>query len=500
MKFLRHVLVLLLFCGAVSAQGDIRSRLQRRFPDPRGILEEYYTGDAWDFYTRIRFASGAFAFTFITDKARGEDWGDLTAGGASWSPPGGPVRSVSAGWLRADLGSGLVLAVPGSFSSLSELAMYKPPGIRNRIEPATSPWGCRGTPLVGAGAVISMKTLDISVLGALSPIDSLAGGYHRTPSEVAGRNAFTEKLAGVRLSRGFIGLTAAAAEVSDPDEYSWFRAGADWSAEIGTITSSGEIALGQDSAGSGLAGWTAISGTSGNFRHMVMLLRNPSGFPSRRSGAPVSRECDAGICLGVRWRFLPGAALKTGAGAYFQEDNDLLLASGQVEYRFPFSMEASIGVRTRTETDRFAWRGWLGSVWLPHDLISVSTKVQVSGWSDSQQDSTESGTGMEMKLRFCPRSGVQLDIGGAACSTDGYNSRVYAGGSSFPGVFGSTAMYNRTLILYTQLSVSLDEDITIRGALSRRTTDGASSLGSGWEETQGDSRTEFGFQLDYAFH
>ncbi|MBN2607558.1 MAG: hypothetical protein JXA64_00465 [Candidatus Fermentibacteraceae bacterium] len=490
---------LLLVAVQSGAEGELRTRLQRRLPDPRGILEDYYTGDGWDFYSRLMFSTGFLGFTFMTDKSSGEDWGDLLAGGAIWTPGRGPVTSVSAGYLRADLGSGLVLAAPGSFSDMSELAMYKPPVSRNRIDPAASPWGCRDEPLTGAGVTLSPGEFDISVLAALSPLDSLSGGYHRTPPEVSGRGAFAERLAAVRISRGGIGLTAVGSSRSVGGDYGWFRAGADWTADLGDLCTSGEVALGKDSAGTTAAGWTALSMQTRNFRNMVMVLRNPADFPDERASAPVSRQCDLGVCIGVRWRVLPATVLKSGAGIYFTDEEDLLLASAELEHRFPWSMEGSLGLRTRTETDTFGWRGWLGTVWKPHYLISVSTKVQLSGWRDSAQDSTESGAGLEMKLRYSPADRVTMDFGGAACSTDGYNSRVYAGGSSFPGVFGSTALYDRTILLFTQLSFSLTEDIVLRGAVSHRVVEEADELGSGWEETEGGSRTELGFQLDYAF-
>ncbi|MCD4700493.1 MAG: hypothetical protein K8S24_01410, partial [Candidatus Aegiribacteria sp.] len=92
-----------------------------------------------------------------------------------------------------------------------------------------------------------------------------------------------------------------------------------------------------------------------------------------------------------------------------------------------------------------------------------------------------------------------LDMGGASCSTDGYNSRVYAGGSSFPGVFGSTSLYGRSFLLFFQVSAEVSDGLFLRGALGRKTVEDTDFLGSGWEETEGDSRTELGFQLDYAF-
>lgn len=499
MRLLITAVLILSLLSVARAEGDMRFRLQCRRPDPRGILENIYTGDTWDFYSRFRYSSAEWGFTFLTDKARGEDWGNILGGGAAWLPPAGPISSVSAGFLRADMGTGLVLSVPGSFSDVSVLSMYKPPNSRNRIRPATSPRGCRGEPLTGGGVVMSAGGVDISLLAALSPIDSLAGGYHRTSSEVLGRGAFTEKLAAVRLARGGLGLTGMAASRDRGDGYSWMRLGTDWSADFGEWNSSGEVAVGSDGCGSAVAGWTALSRRTHDFRNMVTVLRNPDGFPVERSSGPVSRRCDIGLITGFRWRVVPGAAVKAGAGAYFRESDDLLLASTEFEYRFPWSMTGSLGLRTRTESQRFGWRGWLGSVWQPHDLLSIRTKVQLSGWNDSRLDSTESGSGLELKLRYSRGRGLRLDLGGAACSTDGYNSRIYAGGSSFPGVFSSTAIYGRTILLFSQLSVSLTDELWLRGAVSRRTVDGAPSLGSGWEETMGDSRTDFGFQLDYAF-
>lgn len=496
--FTPAVLVLSLLSMA-RAEGDLRFRLQRRWPDPRGILENYYAGDGWDFYSRFRYSSAAWGFTFLTDKARGEDWGDILGGGAAWVPAAGPVSSVSCGFLRANMGTGLVISVPGGFSDVSELSMYKPPNSRNRIQPATSPRGCRADPLTGAGVIMSAGGLDISILAALSPIDSLAGGYHRTPSEVQARGAITEKLAAVRLARRGVGITGMAASRDRGGGYSWMRLGTDWSGDFGEWNSSGEVTVGSDSSGSAVAGWTALSRRADYFRHMVTILRNPEGFPVERSSAPISRQCDIGLVTGFRWRIFPGTVVKAGAGAYFRELDDLLLASTEFEHRFPWSMTGSLGLRTRTEPHRLAWRGWLGSVWQPHDLLSIRTKVQLTGWNDSQLDSTESGSGLELKLRYSRGRVFRLDIGGAACSTDGYNSRVYAGGSSFPGVFSSTAIYGRTILLFSQLSVSVTDELWLRGAVSRRTVDGASCLGSGWEETQGDSRTDFGFQLDYAF-
>ncbi|MCK4806308.1 MAG: hypothetical protein KAT09_01605 [Candidatus Aegiribacteria sp.] len=493
------LIILLILFKPSNAEGDLRFRLQRRFPGCRGTLENHYTGDEFDFYSRFRYRSDFWRFTLLMDKARGEEWVDIVAGGASWTPKGYPVRSVSVGWLKADLGSGLILSFPGQFSNVSELSLYKPPNSRNRIEPATSPWSCRSESLTGIGIMLSTGGMDISVLTALSPIDSLASGYHRTESEVLGRNAFIEKLAAARISGQRWGITAAAASRNETREYNWFRCGSDWNIDLGSLNLSGEAAVGVDSSGTDVASWGSISQNFLLFRHMLMVLRNPDSFPCDRTSPAISRKCDIGLCYGFRWKIFPRMALKAGTGTYSNEDSSLLLASLEAEYRFPWSMEASVGIRTRTETDEESWRGWLGNSWQPQNRLKIRTRIQISGWSSSREDSSEAGAGIELKFRYSPKNWLTLDMGGAACSTDGYNSRVYAGGSSFPGVFGSTALYGRSFLLFLQASAEVSEGFFLRGALGRKSVEDADFLGSGWEETEGNSRTELGFQLDYAF-
>ncbi|MCD4702111.1 MAG: hypothetical protein K8S24_09685, partial [Candidatus Aegiribacteria sp.] len=471
MKGLTALILLLSFFRASNAEGDLRFRLQRRLPDCRGTLENYYTGDEFDFYSRIRYRSDICSFILLTDKTRGEEWADIIAGGATFMPEGSPVLSVSAGWLKADLGSGLVLSFPGQFSNVSELSLYKPPNSRNRIEPATSPWSCRSEPLTGAGIMLDIGGMDISVLAALSPVDSLASGYHRTASEIFGRNTFIEKLAAVRINGLQWGITAATASRNITPEHSWLRCGADLSINLGSLNLSGEAAAGFDSSGTAVAAWGSFSQNFPLFRHMLMVLRNPEGYPSDRTSPAISRECDVGICYGFRWKTFPRMALKAGTGTYFNHDSSLLLASLEAEYRFPWSMEATAGIRTRTETNEFSWRGWLGSSWQPQNRFNIRTKIQISGWNSSPEDSSETGVGIELKFRYIPGNRVTLDMGGASCSTDGYNSRVYAGGSSFPGVFGSTALYGRSFLLFFQVSAEVSDGLFLRGALGRKTVE-----------------------------
>ena len=493
---MKLILILLLSVFAAnSAEGDLRFRLDGSTPGCRGVLEKHYAGSGLSSYLRVRWSAGPLSFVTMADKARGEEWGDILAGGARWRSGAGP--EISAGWLKAHLGSGLVFSHPQGFSDPSPLSLYKPPNFRQRTEPATSAGACREDPLIGAAARLSAGGMEITVLGAWSPVDSISGGRHRTPSEIAGRGAYDEKLGALRVSGGPWGFTAAAASSSDPDRGEWVRAGLDISAGFENFTAAGELAAGVDSAAASLAGWACLQQETSVFKHMLTAVRNPESFPRTRSSAPISRTCDLGINYGLRWRFLPRAVLRAGAGGYFTEEEDLLITAAEGEYRFPWSMSLSAGIRSRNEVDESSWRSWLLSSWKPHDFFSTGLRLQLSGWSLG--DSSETGTGIEVKFRYRPREWLSLDLGSAFSSTDGWNSRVYSSGGYFPGKFSSATLYGNMTFLYTVLSIEASPGLFFRAGAEHLTKRGAESLGSGWEETQGDSRTRLGLQLDYSF-
>jgi hypothetical protein len=54
-------------------------------------------------------------------------------------------------------------------------------------------------------------------------------------------------------------------------------------------------------------------------------------------------------------------------------------------------------------------------------------------------------------------------------------------------------------VLQAAASVEAVEGLFLRGAAGWIRREGQGSLGSGWEETEGDSRTEVSMQLDWSF-
>ena len=92
---------------------------------------------------------------------------------------------------------------------------------------------------------------------------------------------------------------------------------------------------------------------------------------------------------------------------------------------------------------------------------------------------------------------MDATLSAAAADTEGFGARVYIYKVSFPGEFGSSAIYGKCAMLQASISVSLGEDWRLRGRISRFHGYDRDSIGSGYEQTEGPSRTEAGLQLDW---
>jgi len=497
----KHFLIFMFLAAQATGtvQGDTRWRIRCNFPAPKGILEHYYVGDSWDFFGRSRFSLKKLDLVVFTDKSGGEEWGDVTAGGINLRDFPGKSGNVAAGWLRARLGPGTVFSAGDKLTDPSEFTMYKPPATGNRIRPASSSRTCREEPLTGAGCVIGLGNVEFALLAAYSRLDSIGGGYHRTASQVDARGTVGELLGVTRVSVDRAGLALTTGRRNGTGTEEWTRCGLDWSVPVASFGLSGELSLGMDSGGTSASFWNSISYRGNSFRSSFILLRNPENFPRQRSSSPISRTCDLGAVIAARWGTASRGVLEMGCGVYFEKDDDMICGTGSFSRRLAEGLEGSLGMKARIGNEESVGRGWARITWRPHSMISVREKTRFTHWKTSEPDSTETGSGVEIRVSLKPWTTTGIDMGGAACSTDGYNSRIYAGNCRFPGEFGATALYGKMLLLFCGLTVKTSEYLTLRLCVSRHTAEGVSSMGTGWEETLGNSRTKTGFQLDYEF-
>ena len=501
LRWLRGGLLLSAAVGLAAAAGqgdDLRLRLSRRWPACRGTLEGVYAGDEYSMFQRLRVERPRLRATLITEKDRGEDWGDLVCGGVEYS--GGPkavVRSLSAGWLRVQLGSGLVLAHPGGWGGAGFTGYEKPPVLRTRLEPSTGAWGCEGQPLTGVGGRFSLGRVELAVLQALSWKDRAGDGLHRTPGEIDGRGWEREVLPAVRAVWGPLGATAAAGwSETDSGATRWQRAGLDLELRKGPFGLSGEVAAGRDSAGTSTAFWAGPTHRGEGFRQAFLVFRTPEGFGAERS-SPALGECRVGCRWGMRWRPAVATFVSAGLVCRVREEEDAWKAAGEVRRRLARGLDSSAGLRWTSDGEGDGWRGVGSGSWEPSHLLRLSVKLQLTGWSDA--DSSERGSCAETRLRLRPRRWLSLRLGAAGFDTDGWRSRAYVAALAFPGEFGSTQVQGEGMVLQGAVSVEPREGLFLRGGVGVLRRQDAESLGSGYEETEGGSRTEASLQLDWSF-
>ncbi len=493
---LRLTVLLLLTAIRTQADGEVRLRLFRRFPDCRGTLEDVYAGDEWSFMERIEFGVHPVGGVLLLEKDRGEEWIDLVSGGLACEPDNGAGPSFYAGWLEARFGSGLVLAHPGAWSGSGPGTYSKPPSIRSRIRLSRSSWSADGNGLTGVAGCFSVGNVSFHFLQGLSRIDRSEGGYHRTSGEIDSRGAVRETLSAVRMSVGPLGVTAAAGSEKDEETLEWQRAGIDLQFAKGAFLLSGEAALGIIQRETSVAWWGSMTQSTADFRHSLTAYGVPGVFPGSRSSPPVDGNSDPGIRYGFRWKVFPGTTVSAGARLLLREGGNLT-ASAQLERRFGSGLEGRISYRSSSSGGETSRRLLSACTWEPGHRLSLTGRLQFTRWSGA--DSTECGTAFEFRVKYAMLDELQLRAGAAAFSTGGYSSRVYAAELAFPGEFGSIALYDMGFLLQASAMLRLHEHMSIRTRIAWQTREGAGHLGSGWEETGGPERTEAGLQLDYSF-
>lgn len=489
----RPILLVLMLPVALAAT-DARFRLERRYPDPRGILENHWSGDAWAFFHRTAFDAGRFSGVLLLEKDPGEKWGDLTAGGLQWSH-GTALQSVSAGFLRLGMALGLTAGYDGIGQGGDPLSLVKAPVHRSILQPASSPGDCEGAPLTGAGAVFETGGVSLTVLQAVSSIDRSATGLHRSPTEIAGRGAVGEYFGYARVSGPVIGVSGAFVRTSEDSAVVTGRAGFDIRLSGDDRELTGEASMGFKDGAFPVAFLVGMYGDAGAFRHSLTAGRYPSSFPSVRSSVPFGVDHDLAGGYGVRYR--PGRRVTITAGLeVLDREKGVTTEAGLQLDEAPFSGTTLTQKATFASTgDGTTFRGLVAAGFSPSRNTTLTLRFPLASFR--QGDSTSFGAGVEFRLKHQFRPWLDATFSAAGADTDGYPSRVYIYKLSFPGEFGSSAMYGSCAILQASVSVALGEGWRVRGRISRFHGYDRESLGSGYEETQGPTRTEAGLQLDW---
>jgi len=486
-------IVVLLLPVLLSAT-DARFRLERRFPDPRGIVENHWAGDAWAFFHRTTFGAGKLSGVLMLEKDPGERWGDLAAGGLQWVQ-GTTLNSVSAGFLRLGMALGLTAGYGGIGHGGDPLSLVKAPVHRAVLEPASSPGDCDGAPLTGVAAVLGTGDVGFTVMQGFSSVDRSISGLHRSPTEIEGRGAVREAFSYLRVSGPAVGISGAFIRTSEDTAFVTARAGLDIRLSGDDRELTGEASVCFIEGAFPIAFLVGMYGDAGEFRHSLTAGRYPSAFPPVRSSRPFGAFHDLAGGYGVRYR--PGRRVTVTAGFEVLDRDDGITTEAGLQFDevpFPGTTLTQKATLART-TGGTTLRGLIAAGWSPSRNTTLTIRFPTATFC--QGDSTSFGAGIELRLKHRFRPWLEATFSAAGAETDGYPSRVYIYKLSFPGEFGSSAMYGSCAVLQASVSVALGEDWRARGRISRFHWYDRESMGTGYEETPGPARTEAGLQLDW---
>lgn len=483
--------ILLLLLLSFQLSGDIRARVSLSFPDPRGIRENYWTGSEPESYQRLRLAAGAWRVVVLTEKDTGEDWGDLLTGGIGYSSD---CLEAAAGALRIQFAHGLLLGNSGSWSSTDPLSLSKAATWRLRTETAESPGLSDAGALTGVSAQYSSGGVSLACLGSISRIDPGESGLHRSPSEVASKGSVKVDLAAFRAGVGPLGLSYIALSREEGSAcLNYGRFGADVFLHSGSSVLTAEVVTDMDTLCNFLV---SASRGSSDFRHGISIGRGEGDLPF--TALPFGTDTRLGAGYGTRWK--PAGRVTIDAGILYLQGNE--------DDRIGTAFQFSESLEGRTElTQRLSYSssdgestlsGRVTAGWSPLSELTLSLKVPFSFYS-SGENGDQSGAGLEARIRHRVSELFEYGLSAAGCSTGGWESRVYAYSLSFPGEFGSRALYDNSVLLQASATYNLSASAVLRSKCSWYCMEGSESLGSGWEETEGSSRTELGLQLDWEF-
>jgi hypothetical protein len=330
-------------------------------------------------------------------------------------------------------------------------------------------------------------------------------GYHRTEGEVESRGSVTEHLTGLRAEREAVGLTLAMGRETGDRKGSWLR----WGADIAVLSESSAIGLvselvaGQtDSTSLSVGGYASPCLESESFRACVAFYSLPEELPYRRMSSPYGGSGETGVALSARFRPVAGAV--AGATLEYSGEDGLREDAGlegrlRVDYRFRTGLETFLKLRASAGDPEGA--GDLGATagldWQAEDYLRLSVRVHLARSRDEGSNTVSTGGAFETRVRMLLSPELEAKLSGAAYSTDDYDSRVYLYEIAFPGEFGCTSTQGEGLLMQAAIALNLDPRAVLRARLRWHSRENVESLGSGYEETEGGTRTEAGLQLDW---
>jgi hypothetical protein len=402
----------------------------------------------------------------------------------------------------------------------------------------------------GAGATFDLKLLELSVFYSYKDIDASVSerdengkalaattfpytGYHRTPTEIAQKDAAKEKVAGTNLSvtrsNWHIGITAdyyayGVALMPQPNSYNHFdfsgKSGGNYSVDfrfrLENTLFYGEQALSEKGATGGFYGIQTLIGEY--LTAHLHYRRYAKNFHTRYGGAfgeNTRNNNEEGFFLGWnldlkgKWRLasywdifrFPWMRYRTYAPSFGQEvflQADYIPSRNtklylQLRHKEKEENAAQVQVSTtvpvKTQTAKLVFSHQIT------ETIGIGNHLEIKNYRKENAASAGYFLSQDVRAGIFTEHPLQITFRFALFDTGNYDSRIYAYENDILYGFSIPAFFDRGARLYLMLKYGIGKhlDVCLRYASTRYTD--RNTIGSGLTEIQGDRVSEIKAQV-----
>lgn len=365
-----------------------------------------------------------------------------------------------------------------------------------------------------------------------------SSGYHRTASELAKKDALREQLYGVhgqyRTENLMLGVTFCRTLLSDsivPKKYAYnyhsfsgdenFNIGIDGRFRFRHLSLYGEISLSQSLAFAALGGASlALSPEHAielSIRHYDRDYYNLHNAPLARASGARGEE---GVCLGYR-ALLPGHIdMQVEVDGYRLSDlrYGIYAPSTGAFYRISLGRQLARQVRLSVSYSRRDRARNASFDTVPAYLVAHTLRRQLSAdlvcesepwhfrtrlaqcWFDGDIHPSQRGFFLSQDVQYtATRLPLTLTSRFLLFDVDGYEARLYAAESDLAYQFSSVSYYGRGLRFYLVARYALSKNLTLSAKYAITTYPDVETVGSSYEQIDGDHRQSCKVQLRWNF-
>jgi hypothetical protein len=465
----------------------------------------------------------------------------------------GPIKLLALGDFTVNLGQGLIHWQSLAFKKSADVLAVK------RQAEILRPYSSAGEFNFerGVGVTVGGRKVDVTAFGSVRKLDAtfhtdtsqtnedfissiLNSGYHRTPSEVAKKNSFTQTTFGGNISyhddRLHVGLNGVAYQFSTPlvrdiqpyNQYSiqgkeWYNYSVDYSYTFRNLHFFGEAAMDKTSSTAFLNGLLVSIDpkvdASVVYRNIEKSYQTLYGNAFTEGTYPTNEK---GLYTGISIR--PNTVIRIDAYAdvfsfpwlRYRVDAPTTGTEYLVQLTYHPNKQVEAYTRYKNEnkainisgstlptnqpyiTPRQNWRTQIS--YSPNRQFSLRHRVELVWYAPGEEGRSQQGFLTYIDAGFKPR-GTQLSLNGRLqyFETDGFDSRLYAFESDVLYSYSIPQFIGKGLRYYVNVNYNVTKKMEVWLRWAQTIYQNQNTIGSGLDLINGDRRSEVKFQVMYNF-